>query len=311
MDREGLVHRGINLRFAGERHRLDFQDLVGRGILVYGQQEVVKDLIAARLAAGGTIIFGADVLRIEGLEATRPTVVYSTSGGQGELAADLVAGCDGSHSICREALPGARSFETPPAAEELIYAYHERGFALHSMRSPAVSRLYLQVAPDEQLERWPETRIWDELRVRLEEPSLRQGPILESSVTAMRSLVVEPMQAGRLFLAGDAAHIVPPTGAKGMNLALADVSLLARALIAWNRSGSTALLDHYSSDCARRVWRAQHFSSFMTNLLHHDPAGDPFEHRLRLSNLAYVTGSRAAATSLAENYVGAATGALT
>ena len=323
MDREGLVHRGINLRFAGERHRLDFEDLVGRGILVYGQQEVVKDLIAARLAAGGTIIFGADAVRIEGIESTRPTVAYATSSGQGDLAADMVAGCDGSHGISREALTGARRFEriyphawlgilaqTPPAAEELIYAYHERGFALHSMRSPAVSRLYLQVAPDEELDRWPEARIWEELRLRLDEPSLRPGPVMESSITPMRSLVIEPMQAGRLFLAGDAAHIVPPTGAKGMNLALADVSVLAGALLEWYRSGSTALLDRYSADCARRVWRAQHFSSFMTQLLHRDPQGDPFEHSLRLSNLAYLSGSRAAAKSLAENYVGAATGAL-
>jgi p-hydroxybenzoate 3-monooxygenase len=321
MDREGLVHRGIQLQFDGERHRIDFQDLVGRGILVYGQQEVVKDLIAARLAAGGTILFEAEAQRIDGVDGSRPTVTYSIAGGSRSLAADFIAACDGSYGIGRESLPGGRVFEriyphawlgilaeTPPAGEELIYAYHERGFALHSMRSPEVSRLYLQVAPDEQMTSWPPRRIWEELRQRLDEPALRSGQILEAGITPMRSLVIEPMQAGRLFLAGDAAHIVPPTGAKGMNLALADVSTLARALLEWYRSGSGALLDRYSADCARRVWRAEHFSWFMTNLLHRDPQGDPFEHRLRLSNLNYVISSRAAATSLAENYVGAATG---
>ena len=324
MDREGLVHRGIHLQFAGERHRIDFGELTGgRAITVYGQQEVVKDLIAARLEAGSPLHFEAEARSLAGTDGSRPSVTYEQGGAEHVLEADWVAACDGSHGVGRPALASATVFEreyphawlgilaeTPPAAEELIYAYHERGFALHSMRSPEVSRLYLQVAPDEELERWPEERIWSELQLRLGEPSLRPGPILEAGITPMRSLVVEPMRSGRLLLAGDAAHIVPPTGAKGMNLALGDVSVLASALLGWYRSGSEAGLDAYSAACARRVWRAQHFSSFMTQLLHRDPAGDPFEHRLRLAQLAYVVASPAAATSLAENYVGAATSGL-
>jgi p-hydroxybenzoate 3-monooxygenase len=322
MDREGLVHGGIHLHFAGQRHRIDFEALAGRGILVYGQQEVVKDLIAARLEAGGAILFEAPATRIDGIDCERPSVTYVRDGGERTLQADFVAGCDGSHGVGREAMPAgiATTYErtyphawlgllarTPPAVEELVYAYHERGFALHSLRSPEVSRLYLQVAPDAEPAEWPEPRIWDELRLRLGEPALEAGEILEVGVTPMRAVVVEPMRAGRLLLAGDAAHIVPPTGAKGMNLALADVAVLARALAEWYRSGSTRPLDAYSADCARRVWRAQHFSAFMTQLLHRDPDGDPFAHRLRLAHLAHVTGSRAAATSLAENYTSAAT----
>ena len=320
MDREGLVHRGIHLQFAGGRHRIDFEALTGRGILVYGQQEVVKDLIALRLRAGSPLHFEAEAHRLSGLTQDRPSVSYRRDGAEHVLECDWVAACDGSHGIGRPALGSATVYEhdyphawlgilaeTPPAAEELIYAYHERGFALHSMRSPEISRLYLQVGPRETLAAWPEERIWSELRTRLGEPSLRPGPILESGITPMRSLVVEPMRSGRLLLAGDAAHIVPPTGAKGMNLALADVSVLARALAEWYRSGGEARLDAYSEACARRVWRAQHFSAFMTGLLHRDPAGDPFEHRRRLAHLDYLVGSRAAATSLAENYVGAAT----
>ena len=322
MDREGLVHRGIHLHFAGERRRIDFEELAGRGILVYGQQEVVKDLVASRLAAGGAVLFDSPATRIGGIDCGHPAVTYLDGGAERTLAADFVAGCDGSHGVGRAAMPAgvATVYErayphawlgilarTPPAVEELVYAYHERGFALHSLRSPEVSRLYLQVAPDTEPADWPEPRIWEELRVRLDEPSLEAGEILEIGVTPMRALVVEPMQAGRLFLAGDAAHIVPPTGAKGMNLALADVAVLARALTEWHRSGSTALLDTYSADCARRVWRAQYFSAFMTQLLHQGPDRDPFGHRLRLAHLAHVTGSRAAATSLAEHYTGAAT----
>jgi p-hydroxybenzoate 3-monooxygenase len=318
--RQGLVHGGVNLAFAGERHRIDFRDLAnGRTITVYGQQEVVKDLIAARLEAGGQLLFEAEALGVEGIGGDRPTVVYRQGGARRELACDLVAGCDGSHGVSRAAVPEGsyRVYErtypfgwlgilarTPPASEELIYAYHERGFALHSMRSPDISRLYLQVAADEPMDRWPEDRIWEELQLRLAEPSLRPGPVLEQGVTPMRSFVAEPLQHGRIFLAGDAAHIVPPTGAKGMNLAIADVKVLAEAVASWYRTGSGALLERYSEACLRRVWRAEHFSYWMTTSLHRDPAGDPFEHQLRLSNLRYVTSSRAAATTLAENYVG-------
>jgi p-hydroxybenzoate 3-monooxygenase len=322
MDREGLGHRGIHLRFGGERRRIDFEELTGRGILVYGQQEVVRDLVAARLETGGALLFEAEAVRIDCIEDDRPAVTYVQDGEERVLRADFVAGCDGSHGVGRQTLARGPSTlyertyphawlgvlaRTPPAVEELVYAHHERGFALHSMRSPDVSRLYLQVEPGVDLADWPADRLWAELRLRLDEPALAAGEILEIGVTPMRSLVVEPMRAGRLFLAGDAAHIVPPTGAKGMNLALADVAVLARALAEWYRAGSALLLDAYSTACAPRVWRAQRFSAFMTELLHRDPGGDPFAHRLRLANLAWVTGSRAAATALAEAYTGAAT----
>ena len=317
MDREGLVHRGIHLQFAGERHRIDFEELTGRAILVYGQQEVVNDLIEARLAAGGDVRFEAEVLSIDPAQGS---LRWRSAGEEHEIRADLVAACDGSHGVGRAALGAAEVFEhvyphawlgilarTPPASEELIYAYHERGFALQSMRSADVSRLYLQVPAGEDLARWPEERIWEELQLRLGEPALGAGEILDLGITPMRSLVIEKMQERRLYLAGDAAHIVPPTGAKGMNLALGDVAILARAMEEWFRHGSAAALDHYSGECLGRVWRSQRFSWFMTTLLHRDPAGDPFEHRLRLANLAYTASSRAAAQSLAENYVGAAT----
>jgi p-hydroxybenzoate 3-monooxygenase len=320
MDREGLIHRGIYLQFGGERHHIDFEELTGRTIVVYGQQEVVKDLIHARLAAGGDLRFESEVRSIDPVAGA---VVYAADGEEHVIQGDLVAACDGSHGVGQLALSGASVFErnyphawlgvlarTPPATEELIYAYHERGFALHSMRSLEVSRLYLQVRPNEDPSRWPEDRLWEELRLRLGEPSLRAGEILDLGVTPMRGRVLEPMQTGRLFLAGDAAHVVPPTGAKGMNLALGDVAVLANAMVEWFRTGSERLLKAYSARCAHRVWRAEHFSWFMTNLLHRDPEGDPFEHRLRLANLTYLVRSRAAATSLAENYVGAATGEL-
>jgi len=320
MDREGIPHAGIHLHFGGRRRRVDFQALCGRGILVYGQQEVVKDLIAARVDAGGTILFEAEALRIDGADGKRPAVRYRQGGEECRLTADFVAGCDGSHGIGRQALPAATTYErtyphawlgilarTPPVVEELVYAYHGRGFALHSLRTPELSRLYLQVEPDADLADWPEDRIWSELRLRLDEPGLQPGEIVERGVTAMRALVVEPMQRGRLFLAGDAAHVVPPTGAKGMNLALADVAVLARALAEWYRSGSRGPLDDYSAECAPRVWAAQRFSAFMTELLHRDAEGDPFAHHLRLAQLADVTASRAAATALAEAYTGAAT----
>jgi p-hydroxybenzoate 3-monooxygenase len=323
MDREGLVHRGIYLQFSDSRHHVDFVELTGRGIMVYGQQEVVKDLIAARLEAGGEIRFEAEARSLAGIDSERPLIRFVEDERERVLECDFVACCDGSHGIGRESLPEGSSTgyerayphgwlgilaRTPPASDELIYAYHEHGFALHSMRTPEISRLYLQVGAEEKVEDWPEERIWPELQLRLGEPELRPGEILEIGVTPMRAQVLEPMQAGRLFLAGDAAHIVPPTGAKGMNLALADVRALASALEDWYRSGSRSRLDAYSDDCLRRVWRAEHFSAFMTSLLHRDAAGDPFEHRLRLANLAYIVSSRAAARSLAENYTSAATG---
>ena len=319
MTRDGLVHHGIRLRFAGEQHRIDFRQLTGRGITVYGQQEVVKDLIKQRLADGGQIWFEAEATAIEGIEEDGARIAYRRHGEQAPLNCDFVAGCDGSHGIARAALTNAttntyeRSYpfawlgilaKTPPASDELIYAYHERGFALHSMRSPEISRLYLQVDADDSMDAWPEARVWDELRLRLDEPKLQPGEIIDGGITPMRSLVTEPMQRGRLFLAGDAAHIVPATGAKGMNLALADVKVLAEALTAWYRSTSHDLLDRYSDLRLRRVWRAEQFSAWMTALLHRDPAGDPFDHKLRLAYLRYVVTSAAAATTLAENYVG-------
>jgi p-hydroxybenzoate 3-monooxygenase len=316
MTREGLVHDGIRLRFAGEEHRIDFRRLTGRGITVYGQQEVVKDLIKQRLADGGEIWFEAEATPVESLDDDRPRIAYRRNGEQATLECEFVAGCDGSHGIARSSFK-AESYErtypfswlgilakSPPASDELIYAYHDRGFALHSMRSPEISRLYLQVDADDTMDAWPERRIWAELRLRLAEPNLQPGEIIEAGITPMRSMVTEPMQHGRLFLAGDAAHIVPATGAKGMNLALADVKVLAEALTAWYRSKSRDLLDRYSERCLRRVWRAEHFSAWMTALLHRDPAGEPFDHKLRLSYLRYIVTSQAAATTLAENYVG-------
>lgn len=322
LGRQGLVHGGINLRFAGERHRIDLYDLTGgKQITVYGQQEVVKDLIADHLGAGGRVQFEAAATSVQDVDSEQPVVTYARDGVPYQLRCDVVIGCDGAHGVCQAALaPGSRAVyertypfgwlgvlaQTPPATEELIYAYHERGFALHSMRSPDVSRLYLQVDASEDPGKWSDSRIWEELEIRLGEPGLRPGPVLEKGVTQVRSLVTEPMQRGRLFLAGDAAHIVPPTGAKGMNLALSDVRVLADALASWYRTGSSEQLDRYSETCLRRVWRAEHFSYWMTSLLHRDPEGDPFEHKLRLSHLRYVTSSRAAGASLAENYVGAA-----
>jgi p-hydroxybenzoate 3-monooxygenase len=320
--REGLVHRGIELRFDGRRHRIALSDLTGgKAITVYGQQEVVKDLIRARLDAGGQILFEAGAVSVHGVDSPRPIVRYQQAGETREIACDVVAGCDGSHGVCRDAIPPEARVvlqkEYPfawlgilaavaPSTEELIYAYHERGFALHSMRGREISRLYLQVRPDESLDNWPDERIWDELQARfaLDGWTLARGPILEKGITPMRSLIVEPMQCGRLYLVGDAAHIVPPTGAKGLNLAVNDSRLLAAALVAWYRSGRTDLLEGYSAACLRRVWRAEHFSWWMTSMLHRFDDDGPFEHRLHLSQLGYVCTSPAAATSLAENYVG-------
>jgi p-hydroxybenzoate 3-monooxygenase len=323
LKRDGLVHHGIELRFDGHGHRIAMTELTGgRTITVYGQQEVVKDLIRHRLADGGDIRFSVSDVRLHDIETSTPGVSFRDGGQTIRFDCDIVAGCDGFHGVCRAAIPNGalRSFEraypfawlgilaeAPPTHDELIYAYHDRGFALYSMRSPEITRLYLQVSPDEQLETWPDSRIWDELHTRLETDDgwkLREGAVIEKGVTGMRSHVVEPMQYRRLFLAGDAAHIVPPTGAKGMNLAVADVRVLARAIGTFCEGKGNALLDAYSATCLKRVWRAEHFSWWMTSMLHRFPDDDGFQHRLQRSQLNYVVGSRAAAASLAENYVG-------
>ncbi|MFC4113931.1 4-hydroxybenzoate 3-monooxygenase [Nonomuraea zeae] len=322
MLREGLPHHGIELRYGGAGHRIPFEKLVpGRAITVYGQQEVVKDLIAARLAAGGDVRFEVEDVAVHGLDPASGSGPYLTFGGE-RLDCDVIAGCDGFHGVSRPSIPeGVLSIfereypfawlgilaKVAPSSEELIYTRTERGFALHSMRSPTVSRFYLQVPADAREEDWPDERIWAELKVRLESVpgfTLATGEIMEKGVTPMRAFVTEPMQYGRLYLAGDAAHIVPPTGAKGLNLAVADVRVLTEALAAYFADGSTALLDGYSEACLKRVWRAQHFSWWMTTLLHTFEDDDPYARRLQLSYLDYVTSSEAAATTLAENYVG-------
>jgi p-hydroxybenzoate 3-monooxygenase len=319
LDREGLPHEGITLRFDGGDHRIDFADLVGRGIVVYGQQEVVKDIIATRLAEGADLRFEASDVAVDGITGDAPVIGYTDAeGARRELHCDVVAGCDGFHGISRGAY-APQMFErrypfawlgilaeAAPTHHELVYAHHANGFALYSMRSPEVTRLYLQVPPDTDAGTWSDARIWDELGVRLAADgfALNEGPVIEKGVTGMRSVVAEPMRHGRLFLAGDAAHIVPPTGAKGMNLAVADVRVLAQALTGFLRDGDASGIDAYSDTCLRRVWRAEHFSWWMTAMLHDVPDADPFTRRLQLSQLRYTASSRAAATSLAENYVG-------
>ena len=320
LDVQGLPHEGTELRFGGRRHRIDFAELTGRTVTVYGQQEVVKDLIAARLASGGALHFDAAEVTLHDLESTAPWVSYVDDAGAQRVDADFVIGADGFHGPSRAQIPGGRVFErtypfswlgilseAPPSSHELIYARHERGFALHSMRSPSVTRMYLQVPADTDLADWPDDRIWSELHARLATDDgfvLVEGALLDKGVTPMRSFVSTPMQHGRLFLAGDAAHIVPPTGAKGMNLAIADVRLLSRALGGFYADGREDLLDAYTDTALARVWRATHFSWWMTTMLHVDPADDAFGRQLALSQLEYVTSSRAMATSLAENYTG-------
>jgi p-hydroxybenzoate 3-monooxygenase len=319
--REGLVHTGVELQSAGERQRIAFDELTGKSIVVYGQTEIVKDLIEARLESGAPLLFEAEAVALHDLDTERPRIAYRHDGAEHELVCDVVAGCDGFHGVSRAAIPPdvLRTFvrEYPygwlgilaavgPSSDELVYAHHERGFALLSMRSPELSRLYLQCAPDEDLGAWPDERVWAELQTRLAVPgwTLHEGPVLEKGVTPMRSFVAEPMRWGSLYLAGDAAHIVPPTGAKGLNLAVRDVRVLAEALVAWYGNGDRSLLDAYSETCLRRVWRAEHFSWWMTTMLHRRPDGDAFDLRLQLSQLRYLRTSTAAATSLAENYVG-------
>ncbi len=326
MRREGLVHHGFYLQFAGERHRIDMHALTGgSAITVYGQQEVVKDLIAARLEQGAPILFEVSEVTLHGLDGERPSVRFRHGGEPHELTCDYIAGCDGFHGASRASLPqGVLTVyqkiypfawlgilaHAAPASDELIYAYHERGFALQSMRSPTVSRLYVQCPLEDRIEQWSDDRIWSELHARLDLADgapINDGPIFERGITAFRSFVVEPMQYGRLFLAGDAAHTVPPTGAKGMNLALADVRVLGAALAARYHGGRDELLAAYSATCLRRVWRAEHFSWYMTSMLHRFGEDDGgFQHQMQLSQLRYTVGSRAAATSIAENYTGIA-----
>jgi p-hydroxybenzoate 3-monooxygenase len=322
MMQEGLPHEGIFLHFKGESHRIDFAELTGRSVMIYGQQEVVKDLIAARLQASQPLFFEADAVSIHDFDTDKPLVHFTMAGDQHTLECDFIAGCDGFHGVCRATLPAERVSlfertypfawlgilaEIPPASHELIYANDERGFALLSMRSPTVSRLYLQCAPEEDAEQWSDEMIWRELRARLDLP-LTDGPVLQKSVTPMRSFVAEPMRFGRLFLAGDAAHIVPPTGAKGMNLAIADVQVLAHGLEVFYRGGgqgsSWEALDAYSQTCLSRVWKVQRFSWWMTSLLHRFEGDTPFDRRRQLAELEYLVSSHAAAQTLAENYVG-------
>ncbi|MCB1496382.1 MAG: 4-hydroxybenzoate 3-monooxygenase [Bauldia sp.] len=321
---EGLIHDGIEIRFNGERHRVDFPSLTdGKRITIYGQGEVVKDLIDARLADGGVIHFEVSATSIHDIDGDAPVIRYRKDEAGHEIACDYIAGCDGFHGICRESVPegiltgyervypyawlGVLS-DSPPAAEEVAYCHSDRGFALLSLRSPAVSRLYLQVAPDEDIEAWPDERFWEELRLRSatkdDGAGIEPGPVLQKGITPMRSYVVEPMRHGRLFLAGDAAHIVPPTGAKGMNLAVADIRYLTEALAAFYRAGDAAGLDAYSTRALRRVWKAQRFSWWMTTMLHLSPDDSPFDRRRQIGELDYVTTSVAAMTALAENYVG-------
>ena len=322
MKREGMVHYGIDLRFRGHGHRIDFHELTkGRSITIYSQAEVVKDLIDARLAAGGKVIFEARDVSIHNLEGPQPSIRFRVNGETTDLSCDFVAGCDGFHGICRTSVPNGILIayeqtypfawlgilaQAPPSSQELVYSYHDRGFALLSMRTQQLSRLYLQCSPDELIENWSNDRIWQELHTRLActDWKLTEGPIVQKGITGMRSFVVEPMQFGRLFLAGDAAHIVPPTGAKGLNLAVADVRVLAGGIAEYYCSGRNGLLDRYSEVCLRRIWKVQRFSSWMTSVLHRFNSDSGFEKKRQLAELDYVTSSRAASQCLAENYVG-------
>jgi p-hydroxybenzoate 3-monooxygenase len=321
--REGLRHDGVWFSFGGRRHRINLSELTGgRAITVYAQQEVVKDLVQARIGSGEPLVFEVEDLAVHDLDSEFPKIRYTKGGGREEIVCDFIAGCDGFHGVCRESAPVGvimlyeRVYpfawlgilaEAAPTSEELVYTYNERGFALFSMRSPQITRLYLQCTPDEDLTQWPDDRIWGELcaRMRTEDgwaPAV--GPVIQKGVTGMRSFVIEPMQYGRLFLAGDAAHIVPPTGAKGLNLAVSDVRVLSLALEAFYKSGRRDLLDAYSVTCLRRIWKVQRFSWWMTSMLHLFPGGDGFDHRRQIAELDYITSSRAGMTSLAENYVG-------
>jgi len=323
LKREGLVHHGVEFRFQGQPHHIDFQALVGRSITIYAQQEVVKDLVAARLATGAQIVFEATDVTVDDLTSKSPKIRYRQDGVEHELVCDFIAGCDGFHGVCRPTIPAncltkyERTYpfawlgilaEAPPSSQELIYANHELGFALLSMRSPEISRLYIQCDPDEDIANWPDARIWEQLHLRFATRDgiwkLTEGPVIQKNIAEMRSFVADPMQYGRLFLAGDAAHIVPPTGAKGLNLAATDARVLARALADFYSSGKTDLLDRYSEICLRRCWKVQHFSWWMTSMLHRIPGESAFDRQRQLAELDYVTSSRAASTALAEHYTG-------
>src|SRR5262245_6317022 len=320
MQREGMFHNGVYFAFGGALHHINFRELVGKSVTIYGQQEVVKDLVVRRLTDGGQILFEAADVSVHDFSGKTPKIRFHHEGRAQELTCDFIGGCDGFHGICRPSIPASvltahdREYpfgwvgilsESPPPADELIYAYHDRGFALFTMRSPILARLYFQCAPDEEIENWPDARIWQELQARMGGiRPLAQGNVVQKGITAMRSFVVEPMQYGRMFLAGDSAHIQPPTGAKGMNLAIADVLVLSRALTEFYRAGRTDLLEQYSATCLRRTWKAQRFSWWMTQLFHLDPSHNAFDRKRQLAELDYVTSSQAAAKSLAENYVG-------
>jgi p-hydroxybenzoate 3-monooxygenase len=322
LKREGLVHGGVEFRFRGQGHHIDFQDLVGRSITIYAQQEVVKDLVAARLAVGGPTIFEAENASVHDLTSKSPRIRYRQGGLERELVCDFIAGCDGFHGVCRKSIENSLTAyeridpfawlgilaQAPPSSKELIYANHELGFALLSMRSPEISRLYIQCDPDEDIANWPDARIWEQLHLRFATRDgkwkLTEGPVIQKNIAEMRSFVADPMQYGRLFLAGDAAHIVPPTGAKGLNLAATDARVLARALADFYSSGRTDLMDRYSEICLRRCWKVQHFSWWMTSMLHRAPGESAFDRQRQLAELDYVTGSRAASTALAEHYTG-------
>lgn len=320
MKTEGLLHWGINIGINGDLHRIDFKALVNKRVTIYGQQEVVKDLVQRRLANGGPLLFEVDGVSVHEMTSQRPKIRFTHEGKAQEIACDFIAGCDGFHGICRPSFPDGvlnvfeRDYpfgwlgilsESPPPDHELIYSYTDRGFALYTMRSPSISRLYLQCDHDEDIENWSDARIWDELHKRLGGArKLTEGKMLQKGITPMRSFVVEPMQRGRLFLAGDSAHIVPPTGAKGMNLAFADVVFLSRALDVFYKNKRDDRLENYSATCLRRVWYAQRFSWWMTQILHRFPHETAFDRRRQLSDLDYITRSEAAAKSLAEQYVG-------
>ena len=319
---QGAVHHGVNLQFDGRRERIDLHGLTGKTITLYGQHEIVKDLVKARLDAGGEILFEARGTGLTELDSEEPKVRFEKDGGAQELRCDFVVGADGFHGVSRGALPeGLRTeferkypfgwfgilVEGPPSTEELIYALHERGFALVSTRSPEIQRLYFQCDPDDDVGNWPDEKIWSEMHARLDTDDgwkVNEGRIVQKNIVQMRSFVCEPMRHGRLFLAGDAAHIVPPTGAKGMNLAVADVRVLARGLTEFYVSGDTSTLDGYSETCLRRVWKASRFSWWMTSMLHRFEGDNAFQYRMQVAELDYVTSSEAASTSLAENYVG-------
>jgi len=323
LQRESLTHQGLELRFNRRGHRINMHELTGgKNVTIYAQQEIIKDLVAARLEAGGRIIFEVSDVTVHGFDNGKPSIRFRENGEARELQCDYIAGCDGFHGVCRPSIPAGvlTEFErvysfgwlgilaqAPPSSHELVYTYHERGFALLTMRTPQISRLYLQVPNDEDIEQWSDDRIWSELRTRVAAEGnwkLNEGPIFQKGIAPLRSYVVEPMQYGKMFLAGDAAHIVPPTGAKGLNLAVADVRILAQGFVEFYATGKTRHLERYSEICLRRVWKAQRFSWWMTNMLHLFDTDTAFDRRRQLAELDYVTTSRAAMTSFAENYVG-------